>query len=93
MSRGSNVALEILRNKIGYPSLIRHTSKSMWPRFLIPRRIIPVDRLVISQANGRRLDTLARSLKATSQGKIAALGRNFLFHGPPGTGKTSFAIQ
>ncbi|BAM40908.1 uncharacterized protein TOT_030000169 [Theileria orientalis strain Shintoku] len=90
---GTIVVRKVIENKIGKPSLVRETSKSIIPGNLksMVRKgnEFNLNEIVLNSSLNQRLTWSINSLLKSKLNKTPY--RNILLYGPPGTGKTLFA--
>eukprot|EP00375_Theileria_parva_P000158 XP_762827.1 AAA family ATPase [Theileria parva strain Muguga] len=79
---GTKVARKVIEQKIGKPSLVRETSKSIITE-------LNLNEIVLNNKLSERLNWSINSLLKCKENKTPY--RNILLYGPPGTGKTLFA--
>uniref|UniRef100_A0A3B0MS93 AAA family ATPase, putative n=1 Tax=Theileria annulata TaxID=5874 RepID=A0A3B0MS93_THEAN len=94
---GTKVARKVIEQKIGKPSLVRETSKSIitnniksfWDIIKGKKKQMNLNEIVLNHKLSERLNWSINSLLKCKENKTPY--RNILLYGPPGTGKTLFA--
>ncbi|UKK01057.2 hypothetical protein MACK_001870 [Theileria orientalis] len=90
---GTIIVRKVIENKIGKPSLVRETSKSIIPgnlKSMVKKgNEFNLNEIVLNNNLNQRLTWSINSLLKSKLNKTPY--RNILLYGPPGTGKTLFA--